>query len=190
MAIRILIPSRTGAESAVVSAIKEKLYRTALSDIVIETTNEEKLLNERSQTINEVILHENVNPQSGVNVVFDDCKIDVVFDKEIKQTELINRNGTVKEYIYSKDYVITLKGTIRKEGVQGFPYEDLWFLQQILAINKKMYVSSKFLNGIYDITQVVVKKADFLQSGMNYFNVMPYSITLWSDTNYDFLVED
>ncbi len=53
-----------------------------------------------------------------------------------------------------------------------------------------MYVSSKFLNGIYDITQVVVKNADFMQSGINYFNVMPYSITLWSDTNYDFLVED
>ena len=89
MAIRILIPSRTGVESAVVSAIKEKLYRTALSDIVIETTNEEKLLNERSQTINEVILHENVNPQSGVNVVFDDCKIDVVLDKKIETTELV-----------------------------------------------------------------------------------------------------
>ncbi len=53
-----------------------------------------------------------------------------------------------------------------------------------------MYVSSKFLNGIYDITQVVVKKVDFMQSGMNYFNVMPYTITLWSDMDYDFLVED
>ena len=154
------------------------------------TTNEEKLLNERSQTINEVILHENVNPQSGVNVVFDDCKIDVVLDKKIETTELVNRNGSVKEYIYTKDYAITLKGTIRKEGVQGFPYEDLWFLQQILAINKKMYVSSKFLNGIYDITQVVVKSANFLQNSMSYFNVMPYSITLNSDMDYDFLVEE
>lgn len=190
MAIKILIPSRTGIESAMVSAIKGKLYQTALSDIVIETTNEEKLLNVGSNVINEVVLHENVNPQSGISVVFDDCKIDVVRDKEIKQTELINRNGTVKEYIYSKDYVITLKGTIRKEGVQGFPYEDLWFLQQILEINKKMNISSKFLNGIYDITQVVVKKADFMQSGMSYFNVMPYSIILWSDMDYDFLVED
>lgn len=53
-----------------------------------------------------------------------------------------------------------------------------------------MYVSSKFLNGIHDITQVVVEKADFMQNGMNYFNVMPYSITLLSDMDYDFLVED
>ncbi len=185
-----MIPSRTGVESAMVSAIKEKLYRIALSDIVIETTNEEKLLNVGSNVINEVVLHENVNPQSGVNVVFDDCKIDVVLNKEIKQTELVNRNGTVKEYIYSKDYVITLKGTIRKDLSGSFPYDDLWYLQQILTLNKKLYVSSRFLNGIYDITQVVVEKVDFMQNSMNYFNVMPYSITLWSDMDYDFLVED
>ena len=62
--------------------------------------------------------------------------------------------------------------------------------KSILLINKKMYVSSKFLNGIYDITQVVVKSANFMQNGMTYFNVMPYSITLLSDMDYDFLVED
>ena len=64
------------------------------------------------------------------------------------------------------------------------------YKKSTLLINKKMYVSSKFLNGIYDITQVVVKKVDFMQSGMNYFNVMPYTITLWSEMDYDFLVED
>ncbi len=53
-----------------------------------------------------------------------------------------------------------------------------------------MYVSSKFLNGIYDITQVVVEKTDFMQSSMSYFNVMPYKITLKSDMDYDFLVEE
>lgn len=190
MAIRIIIPSRTGVESAMVSAIKGKLYQTALSDIVIETTNEEKLLNVGSNVINEVVLHENVNPQSGISVIFDDCKIDVVLDKKIVATELVDKNGKVKEYIYTKDYVITLKGTIRNEGVQGFPYEDLWFLQQILAINKKLYISSKLLNGIYDITQVVVEKANFMQNSMQYFNVMPYTITLMSDMDYDFLVED
>ena len=190
MAIKIIIPSRTGVESAAVSAIKERLYDAALGDIVIASTREERLLNDGGNVINELILHENENPDSGVSVKFDDCKIDVVLEKKIVQTELLNRNGSVKEYINTKDYIITVSGTIRKDLSGIFPYEDLWFLQQVLELNKKLYVSSRFLNGIYDITQVVVKKVDFKQGGMNYFNVMPYKITLWSDMDYEFLVED
>ena len=42
----------------------------------------------------------------------------------------------------------------------------------------------------FDIHKVVLNTAKFDQKEMKYFNVLPFSITLASDEDYDFLMEE
>jgi len=52
-----------------------------------------------------------------------------------------------------------------------------------------MEVASPCLEA-FGICKVILKSADFKQSNLKYFNVMPFELSLISDTDYNFLVEE
>jgi hypothetical protein len=124
-------------------------------------------------------------------------KIDVTKDFEIKQTYLVNKIGSVKELIQQKDYVIKITGNIFTKPMDEnkssypniFPIENIALLQRLFSDHKKFKIANVFLNKGFDIYDVVLKDADFNQSSIKYFNAMPFILTLWSDSDYNFLVQ-
>jgi hypothetical protein len=70
-----------------------------------------------------------------------------------------------------------------------FPFEMLKQLNGILSSANSIYVASRYLD-IFAITQLAFMDADFNQSTLSYFNVMPFTLSFISDMDYNFLVEE
>lgn len=163
---------------------KKALLQGALSSPIVVYTKQDKLKTENSNIINEIFL----KTDNGDTIAFIDAKVDVKKEMEIKEERLINRKGSVKELIQEKDYTVKISGTLFTEDVNKFPYEELKLLNTLLSSAKSISVASAYLD-IFDITKLVLKSADFNQSNWKYFNNFPFSLSLTSDDNYDFLVE-
>ena len=124
-----------------------------------------------------------------VEIRITDALIKVEQSKRIVTTQLVNRSGTVKEYMQMGDYEITIDGHLI--GEQGkFPYDDLNnILIPLLKRAENLRMASAYTDA-FGITEVVLKKATFDQNQMRLFNVMPFRLEFSSDTSYEFLVED
>lgn len=70
-----------------------------------------------------------------------------------------------------------------------FPYNNLENLIKILNETSNFEVASVLLSA-FDIHKVVLSNAKFDQKEMKYFNALPFTITLASDEDYDFLMEE
>ncbi len=114
-------------------------------------------------------------------------KIDVTKANKIVETSLVNREGKVKEFIQADDYTITVKGNLYGDR-NKFPLESLQQLLEVLRPNQNMEIASPYLEA-FGICKVVLTDAKFLQDQMRYFNVMPFSLGIKSDFEYEFLVE-
>lgn len=118
-----------------------------------------------------------------------DAVIKVEQSKSIVTTKLVNRSGTVKEYVQNGDYEITVEGSLI--GEQGkFPYDNLNnVLIPLVEKVENLRMASAYTDA-FGITEVVLKKATFDQNQMKLFNVMPFRLEFLSDTSYEFLVEE
>lgn len=118
-----------------------------------------------------------------------DAVIKVEQSKSIVTTKLVNRSGTVKEYVQNGDYEITVEGSLI--GEQGkFPYDNLNnVLIPLVEKVENLRMASAYTDA-FGITEVVLKKATFDQNQMKLFNVMPFRLEFSSDTSYEFLVEE
>lgn len=103
------------------------------------------------------------------------------------ETSLVNREGKVKEFIQSDDYTVKITGNLFGDR-NKFPLEALQQLLEVLRPNQNMEVASPYLEA-FGICKVVLNQADFKQSNLRHFNVMPFELILHSDVDYDFLVE-
>jgi hypothetical protein len=101
----------------------------------------------------------------------------------------VNRVGKVKERIQEDDYKVKIFGNLCMNESGKFPFEMLKQLNGILSGANSIYVASRYLD-IFDITQLTFTDADFNQSTLRYFNVMPFTLNFISDMDYNFLVED
>ena len=106
----------------------------------------------------------------------------------IVETQLLNKSGTVKEYIQKKDYKIEVHGNLVGAD-EKFPYDTLEDLIKILNKTTSFYAASVLLSA-FDIHKVVMNAAKFDQKEMKYFNVLPFVLTLNSDDEYNFLIEN
>ncbi len=124
-----------------------------------------------------------------VEIRITDALIKVEQSKRIVTTQLVNRSGTVKEYVQNGDYEITVEGSLI--GEQGkFPYDNLNnVLIPLVEKVENLRMASAYTDA-FGITEVVLKKATFDQNQMRLFNVMPFRLEFSSDTSYEFLVEE
>ena len=118
-----------------------------------------------------------------------DALIKVEQSKRIVTTQLVNRSGTVKEYVQMGDYEITIDGHLI--GEQGkFPYDDLNnILIPLLERAENLKMASKYTEA-FGINEVVLTESVFDQNQMKLFNVMPFELKFVSDSSYEFLVEE
>lgn len=105
--------------------------------------------------------------------------------KTIVETPLTERNGTVKELIYTQDYRITIKG-LAVNSTPDWPEQSIKMLNNLFKINNPIYVQSA-LTDIFLIpmdrngdVQAVISSISFPEN-KGAKNVCPYEIELVSD---------
>ncbi|MDR2652131.1 MAG: DUF6046 domain-containing protein, partial [Prevotellaceae bacterium] len=122
-------------------------------------------------------------------IEFTDAKCKVIKENKIVETAIVNRRGTVKEYINAKDYSITISGNLFVNSKEDFPVEAVKMLNKLLSTTESIEVSSAYLS-FFEITKMVFKNGNFDQQTAKYVNVLPFSLEFVSDEDYEFLVED
>ena len=177
--------ARIVGATAGVAAAKQGVYKTAMpfSTDLTKSDYYDRLRTPGSQYDNNLILR---SSDGQTEVEFIDVRMILTHANNIVSTKLLNRAGTVKEYIQRKDYVIEVHGNIIGDG-EKFPYDSLNELIKILNETSNFEAASVLLS-TFDIHKVVINNAKFDQKEMKYFNVLPFTINLSSDEDYDFLI--
>lgn len=178
--------ARQAAVTAASFAARRDGYMVGNPPIAVEYTDNDRLRLPDGTADNEVAI--SAGDGKG-EIRITDALIKVEQSKRIVSTQLVNRSGTVKEYMQMGDYEITIDGHLI--GEQGkFPYDDLNnILIPLLKRAENLKMASKYTEA-FDITDVVLKKATFDQNQMKLFNVMPFRLEFLSDESYEFLVKE
>lgn len=123
----------------------------------------------------------------GVLIEFDSVLMSVSMENNIERTFIQGRTGSVKEYVNAGDYTIEIEGGLYAKGVYEFPETELKNMLTVLKNTaQKIECISEFLQhfGIYE---VVVNNFKFNQQ-QGSRNTLPFSISLWSDAPFEFLI--
>lgn len=124
----------------------------------------------------------------AVSMVFYDVTMNVKQTNEIVTTPILKRTGSIKEFIQSKDYEISVRGSLIGLGRTGFPYDMMVDLIKLLKTPETLKVANKYLMA-FDIANVVVGEAEFKQQEQKHMNILPFTINLKSDENYELEIE-
>lgn len=123
-----------------------------------------------------------------VHIPVDTVLFDVHQAKNIVRTSINGRDGQIKEYIGQDDYEINIKGVICGEnGV--YPWDHVANLVKFLRYEQSLGITSKFLNDLFDIQEVVVYDYKFEQSeGSQSFQ--KFTIDCWSEKPVEILISE
>ena len=178
--------ARQAAVTEASFVVRSAGYQASLQGLQDDLTDNDRLRVPDAVADNEVVLSA---LDGDLQIRITDAVIKVEQSKSIVTTKLVNRGGTVKEYVQNGDYEITVEGSLI--GEQGkFPYDDLNnVLISLIEKVENLRMASAYTDA-FGITEVVLKKATFDQNQMKLFNVMPFRLEFSSDTSYDFLVEE
>lgn len=176
-----LKPSRTGEAPSwdghgnsmttgdLMSPITDKSYwqdRYALCELTFENEKEEKL-------------------------VMNDAIVAVSQSKNIVMTQMVGRDGTVKEYINDGDYELNIVVGIAavRNGVivDEYPEDGIRQLREYLKKQTALGVYSKFLD-LFGINSIVIKSFSVSQTTASNYQVI--SITAVSDEEYNIYSTD
>jgi hypothetical protein len=135
----------------------------------------------------------NFSTQLGENTnggfIIENCIIDVSQTKNIVKTDVIDNNGTIKEYISESDYTITIRGFLSTQSPDLYPTEEVGILVNYLKAPVPLSITSTFLNTQFGINDVVVESYTMSQQqGLR--NVQYFQINCSSDFNFEILETD
>ena len=108
--------------------------------------------------------------------------------KNIVKTPIQGRNGTVKEYISDGDYDISIRGVIVSENANEYPKDEVRKLIEILRVQDSFSIASRYLNEVFDITDIVIESYSLPQSE-GYHNVQAFEINAVSDEPIEITVQ-
>jgi len=105
--------------------------------------------------------------------------------KTIVETPTVGkyRRGTVKEYINTEDYHITLRGVCISEDLESYPYEQVSELNRLFNINAALDVVNNPFFALYGIEKIVLKEIHFDEM-VGQPNMQKYVITAVSDSPF------
>lgn len=107
-------------------------------------------------------IDDNGNNVSFVSVNVQLAIIFMTNQKNIIETQLQGRDGTVKEYISSGDYQIRIEGRVFGKGANNYPIDEVQNLIAICDAPQAITVTSDYLK-MFNVTSIVIKQADFDQ---------------------------
>ncbi len=128
-----------------------------------------------------------VSPDGKLIVEQDAVLCEVTQKKRIVKTNIVGRNGSVKEYINEDDYAVNLKGVLLSDKPDTVP-DQLSELYKIVSINDSVAVVSPFLD-VFDIHNIVIESLKINQIEGK-LNVISFDITSVSDVELSILVND
>ena len=106
--------------------------------------------------------------------------------KNIIQTEVTNRPGTVKEYINDGDYSISVRGQITSEQRTVAPQDTAFALDSFLSLGQSLEVSSTFLLTFQITTVVVLDYSISEREGTR--NTYDFTIDMISDNPIELII--
>jgi hypothetical protein len=169
--------------------IRSILYATRLATKPAILSREDMLQTDISMDNNDIWLSIDGANYEYADIHIIGARIDVKKKNTIVATPLVNRAGKVKERIQQDDYTVKISGNLYTNQSDKFPYELLKQLNTILTSANSIYVASAFLD-IFGIARLALKEADFNQSILKHFNVMPFTLNFDSDMDYNFLIDE
>jgi hypothetical protein len=90
--------------------------------------------------------------------------VDVSQSKQIIKTNIQGVSGTVKEYISKGDYQVKIRGVLVDESSERYPQEQVVQLREYLDAETSIGVAGRFLNDLFDITDIVIEGYSFPQT--------------------------
>lgn len=125
-------------------------------------------------------------PESEGALVLDDAVITIDQPKTIVETSLVGHSGTIKEYIGSKDYSITITVGIiatdkKKNIVDEYPIDALENIRTYLEYERELKVKSPFLD-IFGISRMAIKSYSLTQNTQS--NYQQITIVAASDAPF------
>ncbi len=114
--------------------------------------------------------------------------ISLSLSKTIVETATVGkyRRGTVKEYICTEDYQLTIRGVCVNEDVDlrdEYPAEQVQMLHQMFEINDSLDVVANLFLDQFDIKRLVLKSFD-LEDMAGQQGLQKYTITAVSDQDF------
>lgn len=121
-------------------------------------------------------------------VILNTVLISVSQTKNVVKTAINGRNGTIKEFVSSGDYNISVGGLFTSDSPIIYPEKEVLILNNIFSVPDSLKVTSKYLNrlGIYEI---VIE--DFsLRQKTGYYNVQEFTFRAISEVPLEIRKED
>jgi hypothetical protein len=112
---------------------------------------------------------------------FDEALINVSRQKNIVETVVVGRDGTVKEFISNGDFSLDIQIGIESEDNFSYPEAELKSFEKLMSEKREIEVGSDFLF-IFGITEIVVKSYSVPQQ--THSNRQVVSIQAVSDKPY------
>lgn len=112
--------------------------------------------------------------------------ISLGLSKTIVETATVGkyRKGTVKEYICTEDYQITIKGVcVDDEDLKAYPAKQVALINDLFAINDSLEVVSNVFFELFGIRKIVLKDLQF-EDMAGEAGMQKYSITAVSDQDF------
>lgn len=128
-----------------------------------------------------VKLFDNDNPATAIFMEI--ALVDATLPKIVKETAVQGRAGTVKEYIATGDWQLTIRGAVFSEDKNAYPLKDIDNLVKLSKLKKQIAVESQLINHI-GVTNVVIKSLVFKQQ-TGCMNKMAFEISCISDAPYE-----
>jgi Domain of unknown function (DUF6046) len=119
---------------------------------------------------------------------FDEATCNVSRQKNIVETVVVGREGTVKEHISNGDYQIDISiGIMKNDKADEYPLEELRALVRMMDEPSAIEVGSEYLD-VFKIKEIVVKSHSNPQE--TFSNRQPFTISAVSDKPYLMKLKD
>ena len=132
--------------------------------------------------VDPIILGYAINENNRLEITLPTTLCTVSQNKNIIQTEIEGRDGTIKEYIGQDDYNIEINGVLTAVYNGQSPLTDVVLLKRILDIKEPIDVTNGYLNR-FGIFHLVIKDYTFNQEAGGY-SKQDFSITAVSDVTF------
>ncbi|GAA5096937.1 hypothetical protein GCM10023210_31340 [Chryseobacterium ginsengisoli] len=112
--------------------------------------------------------------------------VSISLTKTIVETATVGkeRKGTVKEYICTEDYQISIKGVcMNPDNLEEYPTEQVRELHEMFEINESLEVVSNPFFEMFGIRQIVLKEIQFDEMAGEQ-GLQKYTITAVSDQDF------
>ena len=106
--------------------------------------------------------------------------------KTIVETATVGpyRKGTVKEFINTEDYNITIRGVcINQEDDEAYPFDEVDNLNKMFAVNEALSIVNNPFFTLFGIGKIFLTSIDFDEM-MGQPNLQKYTITAVSDQDF------